>query len=75
MAERPELTELARLPDLAEYVLEEVAPGVGVHLFEIQVVHRLVFEPGHAPLPRAEDGGVDAEQVTAIMIVEVADYH
>ena len=39
MAGRPELAELARLPDLAEHVLEEVALGVGVHLFEMQVVH------------------------------------
>ena len=25
--------------------------------------------------PRAEDGGTDAGQVTAIVIVEVSDYH
>ena len=36
--------------------------------------HRLVFEPNHEPLPRAEDGGIDAGQVTAIVIVEVTDY-
>ncbi len=37
--------------------------------------HRLVFEPNHTPLPRTEDGGVDAGQVTKIMVVEVKDYH
>ena len=45
--------------------------------YAIDLVHprRLVFEPDHAPLPRAEDGKIDAEQVTAIVIVEVVDYH
>ena len=45
--------------------------------YAVDLVHpyRLVFELGHAPLPRTEDGGIDAEQVTAIVIVEVTDYH
>ena len=45
--------------------------------YAVDLVHpyRLVFEPGHAPLPRTEDGAVDAGQVTAIVIVEVTDYH
>ena len=45
--------------------------------FAVDLVHphRLVFEPNHEPLPRAEDGGIDARQVTAIAIVEVTDYH
>ena len=60
---RPERMHLLRGDRHNQYAVDLVHP------------HRLVFEPGHAPLPRAEDGGVDAEQVTAIMIVEVADYH
>ena len=45
--------------------------------FAVDLVHphRLVFEPNHEPLPPGEDGGMDAEQVTAIVIVEVTDYH
>ena len=45
--------------------------------YAVDLVHpyRLVFELDHAPLPRVEDGGVAAEQVTAIVIVEVIDYH
>ena len=45
--------------------------------YAVDLVHpyRLVFELDHAPLPRAEDGGVNAEQVTTIVIVEVSDYH
>ena len=45
--------------------------------YAVDLVHpyRLVFELDRASLPRAEDGGVDAEQVTAIVVVEVIDYH
>jgi proteic killer suppression protein len=45
--------------------------------FAVDLVHpyRLVFEPNHDPLPRKDDGGVDVEQVTAITIIDVIDYH
>ena len=45
--------------------------------FAVDLVHprRLVFEPNHEPLPRRDDGGIDTEQVTAITIIEVVDYH
>ncbi len=45
--------------------------------FAVYLVHpyRLVFEPAHDSLPRKEDGGIDLEQVTAITVIEVVDYH
>lgn len=45
--------------------------------FAVDLVHpyRLVFEPNHEPIPRKDDGGIDTEQVTAIMILELIDYH
>jgi len=45
--------------------------------FAVDLVHphRLVFEPNHDPFPRKDDGGIDVEQVTAIMITQVIDYH
>ncbi|WP_446831099.1 type II toxin-antitoxin system RelE/ParE family toxin [Candidatus Foliamicus sp.] len=45
--------------------------------FAVDLVHpyRLVFEAAHDPVARKEDGGIDVEQVTAIIIVEVVDYH
>ena len=39
VAGRPELAEFARLSDLTEHVLEEVALGVGVYPLEMEVVH------------------------------------
>ena len=51
--------------------------GRRVEQFAVDLVHpyRLVFEPDHSKLPRKEDRGIDLEQVTAIRILEVIDYH
>ena len=45
--------------------------------FAVDLVHpyRLVFKPNHVPIPRRPDGGIDAERVTAITIIDVVDYH
>ena len=45
--------------------------------FAVDLVHpgRLVFAPNHEPFPRRADGGIDTEQVTAITIIDVLDYH
>ena len=37
--------------------------------------YRLLFELNHEPLPLTHDGGIDMERVTAIVIVDVIDYH
>lgn len=37
--------------------------------------YRLIFVPNHDPIPLKEDGGIDRDKVTAITIIEVADYH
>ena len=45
--------------------------------FAVDLVHphRLVFAANHEPVPRRDDGGIDAEQVTAITVLDVVDYH
>ncbi len=45
--------------------------------FAVDLVHpfRLVFEPNHEPIPCQSDGGIDRQQVTAITILDVEDYH
>ena len=45
--------------------------------FAVDLVHpyRLVFEPNHDPVPLKEDGGVDLDEVTAVTIIAVEDYH
>ncbi len=42
---------------------------------DIDRQYRLVFTPDHDPIPRRPDGGVDTDQVTAVVITEVIDYH
>lgn len=37
--------------------------------------YRLIFAPSHDTTPRNADGGIAIEQVTAIKILEVIDYH
>lgn len=36
---------------------------------------RIIFEPENNPIPKKDDGGLDWEQVTAIKILEIKDYH
>ena len=51
--------------------------GRGKEQFVVDVKQpfRLVFKPAHNPLPRSNDGGIDLEQITAIEILAVEDYH
>ena len=37
--------------------------------------YRLVFEVDHDMIPRMSDGGIDLKAVTAVVVVEVVDYH
>ena len=45
--------------------------------YAVDLVHpmRFVFEPDHDPVPLTDDGGIDTDQVTAIVVIEVVDYH
>lgn len=47
----------------------------GQYAVDLVHPHRLVFEPANEPLPQTEDGGIDVKRVTAIMILDVVDYH
>lgn len=37
--------------------------------------YRLILKPNHDPIPRRPDGGIILSQVTAIIIIEIVDYH
>ena len=45
--------------------------------YAVDLIHpyRLVFKAAHEPIPRKEDGAIDTDQITAITIIEVVDYH
>ena len=38
-------------------------------------LNRLVFTPANDPIPTKLDGGLDWSEITAVMNVEIVDYH
>ena len=59
----PDRCHMLRGDRLGQYAVDLVHP------------HRLVFEPNHDPVPRREDGGVDLDEVTAVTVIDILDYH
>lgn len=47
----------------------------GQHAVDLVHPYRLILQPNHEPLPCRKDGSLDTDQVTAITIIEVTDYH
>jgi plasmid maintenance system killer protein len=43
----------------------------------VDLVHprRLIFKPDHNPTPAKPDGGLDRQQVTRVVVIEIFDYH
>ncbi|MFG0249796.1 MAG: type II toxin-antitoxin system RelE/ParE family toxin [Phycisphaeraceae bacterium JB051] len=67
------LEQISRLPPARCHELKENYKGkLAVTLKE---QYRLIFEVGNDPRPCLEDGGLDWEKVTEVVILEVVDYH
>lgn len=51
--------------------------GDRIGQYAVDLVHpkRLILEPDHDPLPRRPDGGIDPDQIVAVKVVAVVDYH
>lgn len=47
----------------------------GVLSVDLDHPYRLLFKPAHNPLPLREEGGLDWDRVTAIVILGVEDTH
>ncbi len=47
----------------------------GQYAVDLVHPHRLVFKSNPDPMPRKKAGGIDTDQVTAITVIEVIDYH
>ena len=47
----------------------------GQFAVDLQHPFRLVFEPANDPVPLDSMSGIDKSRVTAILIIEVEDYH
>lgn len=48
-----------------------------VGLFAVDLLHpkRLIFRPDHEPVPVGKNGGIDWQQVTRVLVIEIVDYH
>jgi len=42
---------------------------------DLEHPYRLIFKPNHNPIPVKADGGLDLKKITAIIILEMEDYH
>ncbi len=69
----PTLAEVPHRPPERRHQLEGRRKGE----FAVDIEHpfRIVFKPGHNPVPKTKDGGIDLTQVTAIEILSIEDYH
>lgn len=67
------LADLRNLPQAGHHEL--TGDRKGELACNLDHPYRLVYIPGHDPIPRKEDGGLDWNQVTAITIYDIVDYH
>jgi len=69
----PTLADVPPTPPPRRHELSHDMPG---H-FAVDITGnwRLIFKPDHDPVPQLEGGGIDLKAVTAVLIVEVKDYH
>lgn len=42
---------------------------------DLEHPQRLIFEPDHSPVPTKPEGGLDWQQVTKVVVLEIVDYH
>ncbi len=76
---------LSLLKNAQNLSLVPTTPPVRRHLlrgdrqdtFAVDLGHpyRLVFTADHNPIPRRADGGLAIDQVTAVKVLEITDYH
>jgi proteic killer suppression protein len=73
LEEARNLADVPHGPPMFRHQLEHDSRGqFAIRLTESD---RLILEPNHDPLPLLDDGGVDISKVTAIVIIEVVNYH
>jgi proteic killer suppression protein len=67
------LEDLRKVPGARCHELKDDRKGQ----LAVGLVHprRLIFQPDHDPLPAKPDGGLDWQQVTRVIVMEIVDYH
>lgn len=62
-------------PPARRHQLSDSGDYEGCFAVDLNGNWRLVFRPDHSPVPLLEEGGIDLSAVTAVIIVEIVDYH
>jgi proteic killer suppression protein len=67
------LAELSKLPQTRVHELgnnrdEQIS-------VDVKHPYRLLMVPGHEETPRKEDGGLDWDRITQVVVLEIADTH
>lgn len=67
------LSEVPTTPPERRHLL--IGNREGQFAVDVHDQYRLIFVPDHDPVPQREDGGIDTDRVTAIVIIDMLDYH
>ncbi len=54
---------------------KRMAEKIQLRMAQLAAVETLLFSPDHEPLPVKVDGGLKLEEVTAVLIEGIGDYH
>lgn len=68
-----DLSEISHLPPPRLHELENNRKGQ--FAVDVQQPFRLIFEPANDPVPLNNSGGIILHEVTAVLVIEVEDYH
>lgn len=71
LSESPVLEDLRGQPGSCHELTQDRAGQLAISL---DGLFRLIFEPVE-PIPRKPDGGLDWNEVVAVEIIEIVDYH
>ena len=66
------LEDLRNMPGRLHELSEDRA---GQFSLDLDGPYRLIFVPDHNPVPRKADGGMDWNQITAVLVLEIEDTH
>ena len=73
LTDSPNLKCMKHLPQARFHALK--GDRKGQYAVDVQHPKRLIFKPNHNPLPRLDDGGIDLEKITSVLVIEIEDYH
>ena len=76
LAELKAADTLADMRSLPGARCHELKGNLAGHL-AVDLVHpnRMVFVPDHDPVPTKDDGGMNWDEITAVVVIGIGDYH